>query len=160
MSDVPRPMLAGSLALTGKVPVVLAQGVTFPLAAGTINAGFKLSNKGMAAYPLSHTFTVPELQLNVITAFGYLPYGVRVVGFSVTSADLDSGGSALVQSIYVGDTQVATGVVTGAAGTSAFYACAPPQDLSAPTTLYMKVTTAATTVAAGAVTIYSYYYSL
>ncbi len=97
MSDVPRPMLVGSLAIAGTVSTILAQGVTFPLAYNAVNAGFKLSNKGVCAYPLSHTFTIPEMQKNVITAFGYLPYGVRVIAFSVHSADLDSGGTALVQ---------------------------------------------------------------
>ncbi len=160
MSDVPRPMLAGSLAFAGTVTTVLAQGVTFPLASSAVNAGYKLSNKGVCAYPLSHTFTVPELQKNVITQFGILPYGVRVIAFSVVSADLDSGGSALVQSIFIDSTEVVTGVVAGAAGTNTYHVCNPPTDLSAPAVLSMKVTTAATTAAAGAVTIHSHYYSL
>lgn len=159
MSDVPRPMLAGSLALSGTVSTILAQGVTFPPPAGTVNSGYRLPNKGVTAYPLSHTYTVPELQKNVLTAFGYVPAGVLVIGFMVSSADLDSGGSALVQSLFLGSTEVATGVVTGAAGTSAFYACNPPTALTEPTILYQKVTTAATTAAAGAVTIHPIYYN-
>ncbi len=122
------------------------------------NSAYKLPNKGVVAYPLTHTFTVPEMQKNVLVAFGYAPAEVTVFGFQVASADLDSGGTALVQAIYLGDTALVTGITTGTAGTSAFFPCVPTA-ITVPTVVYMKTTTAATTAAAGAVTIHAFYYA-
>jgi len=158
MADFPEAMLAGSLSLAGKVPTILAQGVTFPLASTVANNAFRVPMRALTAFPMSHTFTVEELQKNVKTAFGWIPAGVTVIGFSVNSADLDSGGTALVQSIYIGTTELVTSVTTGVAGTTGVFACIPTE-VDDPTICYMKTTTAATTAAAGAVTITPLYYA-
>jgi hypothetical protein len=158
MADVPISPPAGALTLAGTVTVPLAQGVTFPPATSSINSGFKVPNKGLTTHTMTHTYTVPQLQKNVLTALGYIPAGVTVVGFSIRSDDLDSGGSALVQSLVLGSDTVASGITVGSDGTNGFFPCLPTS-VSVPTVLYQKVTTAATTAAAGAVNVTAYYYS-
>ena len=158
MADFPEPMLAGSLSLAGLAPVVLAQGVTFEPSASVINSGFKVANKSLTAYQYTHTYTIPQLQLNVSTAVGYVPAGVTVVAFSIRSDDLDSGGSALRQSLVLGSTSLVTEITVGSNGTNGFYPCVPTAT-TGPTALYQKVTTAATTAATGDVNITAYYYS-
>lgn len=158
MADFPEPMLAGSLSLAGKIPVILAQGVTFEPSASVINSGFKVANKSLTAYQYTHVYTIPQLQLNVSTAVGYVPAGVTVVAFSVRSDDLDSGGSALRQSLILGSTSLVTGIANGSDGTNGFYPCVPTA-VSVPTALYQKVTTAATTAATGTVNVTAFYYS-
>lgn len=158
MADVPFSPSVGSLTATGLAPLNLAQGITFNPDTSVINSGFKIANRALTAYQLSHTFTVPELQLNCLTPIGYVPGNVTVVAFAVRSADLDSGGSALRQSIYLGASELVTGVLAGAGGTATFHVCTPTAT-TAPTLVYLKTTTAATTTAAGATNVTPYYYS-
>jgi hypothetical protein len=148
----------GALVVAGKATSPLAQGVTFEPSASVINSGFKVANKSLTAYQFTHTYTIPELQKNVSTAVGYVPAGVTVVAFSVRSDDLDSGGSALRQSLILGSTSLVTGIATGSNGSNGFYPCVPTA-ITVPTALYQKVTTAATTAATGDVNITAYYYS-
>ena len=148
----------GSIAVTGRATSPLAQGVTFEASTSIRNSGFKVSNKSVTAWAMSHTYTIAELQKNVSTGVGYVPGGVTVIGFVVTSDDLDSGGTALRQSLVLGSTSLVTGIADGANGTSAFYPCIPT-DTTNPTVLYQKVTTAATTAATGAVAVTALYFS-
>ena len=158
MADFPEPMLTGSATATGLAPVVLATGITFPAAWNTANTGYKNSHKGVTAYNMAHTFTIPELQLDCLTAIGYVPNGVTVIGFIIRSADLDGGSPALVQAVYLGSTSLVAGLTLGQGGTSGIYGCVPT-GTTGPTAVYLKVTTAAATAQAGEVNITALYYS-
>ena len=114
MANFPYYPEAGALGIDGKVPTVLAGGHTvFAPENNTWGRAFQISNVGLVGYTFARTLTVNNLILNIRTALGYLPPDVTVVGFMVVSADLDSGTPALVQSLYVGSTVVATGITTG-----------------------------------------------
>jgi len=152
-------MLVGSVALSGKVPTILAQGVTFPISnLVSPNQGNKTADKALNVGYVSHDFTVEELQLNVTTALGYVPAGVTVIAFVVRSADLDSGTPAIIQSLILGSTTMVTGIDTGKAGTVKLYVCTPTA-LTEATLIHLKVTTAAATAVAGTVSVSALYYS-
>ena len=159
MSDVPRAPTVGALAITTVAPTVWAGGITVVEApASAYHLGHKLSNRGLASHTMYTALTVQNIILNIKTAVGVVPGNVTVIGFLVKSSDMDTGSPALVQSIYLGDTAVATGVTTGQGGTSAFVPCTPTA-LTAETTCYLKTTTAAATPAAGTVYVTAVYYS-
>jgi hypothetical protein len=158
MSDVPVSPSAGAAALTGRAPTVDWQGATWPASELTLRNAVKLSNAGLAGMLYTKTFTVVELSKSTKAGIGYLPAGVTCVGFVVMSDDLDTGTAALVQSIFIGDTEVATGLTTGQAGTGGIFPCLPTRvDVATP--IYFKTTTAAATRAAGSVSVTALYYS-
>lgn len=162
MAEIATPV--GAATLAGKVASVRATGITLPVPSATQNSGFKVANKSLTAYNYSKTYAAdggggyPPFALNVKEGIGYIPGGVTVVAFSVRSDDLDSGTPALVQSIYIGDTELVTGITTGQAGTNGFFPCVPT-NVTAPTAVYLKTTTVPATAAAGTVNVTAYYYS-
>jgi len=159
MSDFPFTPSAGAAALTGKAPTVYAGGVTvLEAAASAYRLAHKLSNVGLASHTMTRAFSAYEIAYNIKVAVGVVPDHVTVIGFLVKSTDMDTGTPALVQSIYLGDTEVITGVTTGQGGTSAFYACTPTA-LTAETQCSLKTTTAAATAVAGTVYVTAIYYS-
>lgn len=159
MSDFPEPMLAGSLALTGKAPLLLTQGATYPIDGSvSANMGNRTADKALNCHTITKALSVVELQKNVTTALGYVPGNVTVIGFKVDSDDLDTGTPAIIQSLILGSTTLVTGIDTGKAGTIAFYPCIPTA-ITAPTLLHMKVTTVSATIAAGSVRVTVLYYS-
>jgi hypothetical protein len=119
--------------------------------AGSAYKGYKVSNTGLVAFTLSHTYATTELDdNNDAVEFGYLPPGITVIGVIIKSADLDSAGSpALVQKITLGSTDIVTGDVTGKTGVGTIYFITPTA-LTAPTLVKVTSTTAAGTAAAGA----------
>jgi len=159
MTDVPRAPTVGAAAITGYAPGVYAGGVTvFEATASMYHQGHKLGNVGLASHTMYQSITALQLILNIKTAVGVVPGNVTVVGFAIKSSDMDTGSAALVQSLYIGDTEVATGITTGQGGTSAFVPCTPTATV-AETTVYINTTTAAATPAAGTVYITAIYYS-
>lgn len=102
---------------------------------------------------LFDTVTVPTTAIdeaNDICEFGYLPAGVKVHAFVITTADLDSNVSpALVYKLRVAATDVVTGCTQGqSAGTSTYW-LATPAVTTALSVVDFKVTTAAGTAAEG-----------
>jgi hypothetical protein len=147
------------VALDGKVPTVLAGGHTvFAPEAGTWGKAFQVSSKALTGFTFTRELTTNNLILNIKTAVGYVPPDVTVIGFMVVADDLDSGGSALVQSLYLGSTLVCSGITAGAGGTSAVYAALPTRT-TANTPLYVNTTTSATTPAAGTFSVTALYYA-
>jgi len=159
MSDVPRAPSAGALALTTYAPTVYAGGVTvFEATSSMYHLGHKLSNRGLASHTMYQSLTAYQLIRNIKCAVGVIPGHVTVVGFAIKSSDMDTGTPALVQSIYIGATEVATGITTGQGGTTAFVPCTPTAT-TAETTVYINTTTAAATPAAGTIYVTAIYYS-
>lgn len=159
MTDIPRAPTAGAVAITGYAPGVWAGGVTSVEATSSMyRKQNKLSNTGLASHTMYKSLSVQELIYNIKVAVGVVPSNVTVVGFLVKSSDMDTGSAALVQSLYLGSTEVATGITTGQGGTSAFVPCTPTE-VEAETTVYIKTTTSAATPAAGTVYVTAVYYS-
>ena len=159
MADYPRAPSAGALSLTGYAPTVYAGGVTvYEASTSMYHLGRKLSNVGLTSHTMYQSLSAYQIGYNIKVAVGVVPGNVTVVGFLVKSSDMDTGTPALVQSLYLGDTEVATGLTTGQGGTSGFIPCTPTA-LTAETTCYIKTTTAAATPAAGTVYVTAVYYS-
>jgi len=159
MTDIPRAPTVGALALAGYAPTMYAGGVTvFDASTSMYHQGRKLSNVGLAAHTMYQSLTAYQLIVNIKVAVGVVPGNVTVIGFLVKSSDMDTGSAALVQSLYLGSTVVATGITTGQGGTSAFVPCLPTA-LTAETACYINTTTAAATPAAGTVYVTAIYYA-
>jgi len=159
MANFPYAPTVGAAAITGYAPGVYAGGVTvFEAASSMYHQQHKLSNRGLASHTMYQSITALQLNLNIRVAVGVVPANVTVVGFAIKSSDMDTGTPALVQSIYIGSTVVATGITTGQGGTSAFVPCTPTAT-TAETTVYINTTTAAATPAAGTVYVTAFYYS-
>ena len=159
MTDIPRAPTVGAVAITGYAPGVYAGGVTVFEADSTMyHKQNKLSNTGLASHTMYKAITALQLIYNIKVAVGVVPSGVTVVGFLVKSSDMDTGSAALVQSLYLGSTEVSTGITTGQGGTSAFVPCTPTA-CTAETTVYIKTTTSAATPAAGTVYVTAIYHS-
>lgn len=127
---------------------------------GSEKVGFKLSNVGLTAFTLSHTYATTEIdEIDDAVEFGYVPAGVTVIGVAIKSADLDSNGTpTLTQSLTLGATEIVTDDDSGQAGTSNVYFIAPIE-LTAPTLVTMTATAAAATAVAGAQHLHFLYHS-
>jgi len=117
--------------------------------AGSINFGFKQSNVGLTAYPLSHAWVTAETDdVNDTVEFGYLPAGITVIGLLNVCADLDSGTGTLRHTIKLGATSIVTtdDLCAAGGGEAHFFA---PIALTAPTLVSVVTTTAANVHANG-----------
>jgi len=181
MSDTPLAPGLGAATLTGLAPTV-ARDYTITGVVGTLSASGLLARLypegqttaasettrrcaprapmagAMTALPLTVTLSLYDLVGNSQAGLGFVPGGVTLVGFLVESADLDDGGTAVVQSILLDTTTLVSGLTTGRAGTTGIYPCVPTA-VTTPTALYLKTTTAPTTAAIGAVTVTALYYA-
>lgn len=160
MADFPFYPAAAALAVSEVTPTVLAGGHTvFAPEAGTYGQAFQVAQKALTAYTFTRELTLNNLIKNIKTAVGWLPPNVTVVGFIVRPDDLDTGGSpTIVQSLYIGDTVVATGITDAQGGTSTMIACLPTTTTT-DTALYVNTTTSADTPAAGTFAVTALYYS-
>lgn len=95
----------------------------------------------------SLAYAATELELADVKQFGYIPAGATVVGFIYAPTDMDSG-TAAVQKITVGSTDVATGL-TGAQTGAASFVAIRPITVTADTLVSVTTTTAAGTAVAG-----------
>ena len=94
--------------------------------ANSIYFGNKLSNAGMCCTTYSHTWLTAETdETNDTVQFGYVPAGVVVVGVLNYSADIDTGSSALRQTIKIGTTSVKTASTVASTGGGEVILCAP-----------------------------------
>jgi hypothetical protein len=92
-----------------------------------------------------------------IVELGYLPANCTVVGFIVSSTDMDTNVTPLaVGKLTLGATDVVTAIADMKAGTSTFYACSP-QALTAVTKLQWNTTAVAATAAAGTLDVTALY---
>ena len=89
--------------------------------------GNKLPNAGLTAQTLSHTWLTAETdETDDTVEFGYIPGGVVVIGFiNYVRTDIDTGSSALRQTIKLGTTSVKTGSTVASTGGSEFVAITP-----------------------------------
>jgi hypothetical protein len=145
----------GATYLTGKTPLIIVPGVTF---GPTTNpaSGFQVATRNLNGFTLSRSLNLAHLATNVKTGLGYIPAGVTVFAFTVKTDDLDSG-TALVQSLFIDSTEVATGLTVGRTAGSTL-APITPTAITAPAVVYIKTTTKATTPTAGAVYVTPWYY--
>ena len=92
-----------------------------------------------------------DLATNDITGICKVPANSTILGFFFFTDDLDSGSEALVWSILIGTTVVASGITNATAKAGAtFFPCAGgPQTVTADTVVSLKATTAAATAVAG-----------
>lgn len=159
MANFPYAPTVGAAAITGYAPVVYAGGVTvFDASSSMYHNQHKLGTRALASHTMYQSISALQLIVNIKVAVGVVPANVTVVGFMVLSSDMDTGTPALVQSLYIGSTVVATGITTGQGGTSAFVPCLPTAT-TAETPVYINTTTAAATPAAGTVYVTAVYYS-
>jgi hypothetical protein len=92
-----------------------------------------------------------------IVELGYLPANCTVVGFIVSSTDMDTNASPTATGkLTLGSTDVVTGIADQKAGTSTFYACSP-QALTAVTKLQWNQTAVSATAAAGTLDVTALY---
>jgi hypothetical protein len=96
---------------------------------------------------MTKAYATGQLELNDVMEFGYIPAGVKLLGFIYKPDDLDSS-TGLVQKITVGSTDVATGLTGGQTGAGSFVAITP-YTTTAPTLVKLTCTTAATGAQAG-----------
>ena len=151
--------VVGTLTAAGFVPRLYPEGQTTAAAETTRRCAPRVPLSGaMNALPLTVTLSLYDLVKDCQAGLGFIPGGVTLVGFMVESADLDDGGTAIVQSIVLDATTLVTGITTGRAGTKGIYPCVPTA-VTTPTVLYLKTTTAPTTAAVGAVTVTALYYA-
>lgn len=102
---------------------------------------------------LFDTVTVPTTAIdeqNDICEFGYLPAGIKVHAFVVTTTDVDAGGSpALVYKLRVNAVDVVTGCTQGQSAGTTTYWLASPATTAGVEVCDFKVTTGAATAAQG-----------
>jgi hypothetical protein len=105
----------------------------------------------VVAQPFTVALRTTDLALNDITGVGKVPANSTTLGFHFFTDDLDSGSEALVWSIYIGTTAVATGITNAVAkaGATYFPCITGPVTVTAETIVYLKATTAAATAVAG-----------
>ncbi len=104
----------------------------------------------LVAQPFTAALRTTDLATNDITGVGKVPANSTTFGFFFFTDDLDSGSEALVWSIYIGSTAVATGITNAVAKAGTFVACVGgPITVTADTIIYLKATTAAATAVAG-----------
>lgn len=104
---------------------------------------------GLFLVPYTVPFATTELELNDVVEAGYIPANCTVYGVIYSPTDMDSG-TALVQKITVGSTDVATGLTGGQTGAKTFVGCVP-LTVTAKTKVSITSTTAAGTAVAGTV---------
>jgi hypothetical protein len=125
----------------------------------SIYFGNKLSNVGLTPQTLSHTWLTAETdEANDTVEFGYLPAGVTVIGVLNYSADIDTGTSALRQTIKLGTTELKTGSTIASTGGGEFIAITP-QVLTTPTLVSVVTTTGANAHTNGVQYLTFLYYS-
>ena len=122
--------------------------------------GNKMSNTGLTCQTLSHTWLTAETdETDDTVEFGYLPGGVTVIGFfNVVPTDIDTGSSALRQTIKIGSTSVKTGDTIASTGGQEFIAITP-QVLTAATVVSVVTSTGANAHTNGAQHLTFLYYS-
>jgi hypothetical protein len=108
---------------------------------------------GVLQVHLFDTVTVPTTAIDEqddVCQFGYLPPGIKVHAFVITTSDLDSDGSpALVYKLRIAGSDVVTSCSQGQAAGTTTYWLASPATTSAISVVDFKVTTAAATAAEG-----------
>jgi hypothetical protein len=78
----------------------------------------QLANTGLVVQTFSVTLATSEMELADVVNLGYLPAGVTVVAVGFASNDLDNG-TAAVNKITIGSTDVVTGLTNAQAGSVA-----------------------------------------
>ena len=132
--------------------------VSYPAVYGP-RFGNKVPNAGLTCQTLAHTWLTAETdETNDTVEFGYLPGGVVVVGFINYSADIDTGSSALRQTIKLGTTSLKTASTVASTGGGEFVAIVP-QVLSEPTLVSVVTTTGANAHTNGVQYLTFLYYS-
>ena len=92
-----------------------------------------------------------------IVELGYLPANCTVIGFIVSSTDMDTNVSPTATGkLTLGSTDLVTGIADQKAGTSSFYACTPTA-LTAVTKLQWNQTAVSATAAAGTLDVTALY---
>lgn len=119
--------------------------------------GKKLPFAAMTANPWTIAYATGQLETNDVQEAGYLPAGVTLVGFIYAPTDMDSG-TALVQKLTVGSTDVATGLTGGQTGAKTFVGVTP-LEITEPTKVTVTTTTAAGTAVAGTLYLTPVYFS-
>lgn len=110
----------------------------------------------------THTLATTSIdEANDAVNMGYLPAGVTLIGFSVACADIDTS-TGLVWKITVGSTDVKTGMTIGQADSKVTHTLTQflsivPYTTTAKTLVAITFTTAATTPAAGDITLVPIY---
>lgn len=122
----------------------------------------QLSNAGLCVQTFSVTLTTAEMEVGDVVQLGYLPAGVTVVAVSFASTDLDSG-TAAVNKITIGSTDVVTGLTNAQAGSVATTVSSVraiiPQATTAKTLVSTTFTTAPGTPVGGDVHVSVWYYT-
>lgn len=125
---------------------------------------FAGAGKQLCVLDVTHEITTAELQLADKVRFGKVPKGAVYVGGYIAVDDLDSNGTPTLN-LEVGDDDDADGLYDGttvgqAAGVAAFNGAyiTNKTTITADKTIYLNVTAAAATAAAGTVRIVLYYY--
>lgn len=106
---------------------------------------------GVFLVPFTVAYSTTQNETNDVMELGYLPSGVIVYGLIYAPTDMDSG-TALVQKVTIGSTDVATGLTGGQTGAKTFVPIVP-QTLTAKTLAKVTSTTAAGTAVAGSLYI-------
>ena len=123
---------------------------TVTVAASAAHLIPKPYSAGLIVIPFSVSMATTSLDdVGDIVELGYLPANVTVIGFTVSSTDMDTNGTPLaVGKLTLGSTDLVTAIADQKAGTSTYYACAPTT-LAAVTKLQWNQTAVAATAAAG-----------
>jgi len=137
-------------------------GETTALAAGSWRAANSIPTQGPAAAlhttTLSASFTTTDNQTNDVMEMGYLPEGITIVGVIVTATDMDTGGPTVVHKITVGSTDILTGLTNAGTGATTFNPLPTPYKTAAYDLVKVTSTTAATTAAAGTLSLRFVYF--
>ena len=133
-------------AATVAVSAYAAHQVPKPYETGLVGLRFTIA---MATTSLDDVGDIVEL--------GYLPANCTVVGFIVSSTDMDTNVSPTATGkLTLGATDLVTGIADQKAGTSAFYGCTPTA-LTAVTKLVWNQTAVSATGAAGTLDVTALY---
>lgn len=129
------------------VPTALSQVRNIPVFPGPALHVYEM----LATYSATN-----QLELNDVMEVSYLPPGIKIWMVGYLPTDMDTG-TALVQKITVGSTDVATTLNGGQTGTAALVQLATPYVTTAQEKVTITNTTAAGTGATGSVKLRFYF---
>jgi hypothetical protein len=103
---------------------------------------------GMFMVPFSVSYATTELELNDVKELGYCPANCKVFALFYAPSDMDSG-TALVQKVTIGSTDVVTTLNGGQTGAKSIQVFTPLSIGDAKQLVKVTTTTAAGTAVAG-----------
>ena len=125
----------------------------------TRKRGRKLSGPGVACMAFDLTIGTGDLEADDILEAGYVPAGVTVIAFLVTTTALDSDGTPIVTfDIQLGTTSLISASTQAQLGGSDLIPVVPTTT-TAPTVVRFKTITAPTAAQAGTARIKALYFS-